>query len=279
LAIELLAIRSGHRASHRRRDVHRTGVGDHEAARLGTQAHRVGRGSHRLRNCFQGRAATVEPEEQRINQRGKVDQTATILVVDDDVMLLGGASRLLTGAGYEVLEAGSGREAMRLVEEHEPDLVAIDVVLGDATGIDVCREIKDRGIIENVDVILLSSLKTASESQAAGLEAGVDDYIARPVSNRELPARVDALLHLKRARDALGRQTERLNREVAERKRAERALDEHRKHLEEVIEERTRELQEAQERLLRRDKLTMLGQLAGGVSHELRPVNVNEVLE
>ena len=176
----------------------------------------------------------------------------------------------LARAGYRVLEAEEGREALRLARAQKPDLAVIDVVLRDIGGIQVCREIKEDDTLESMGVILLSGLETASESQAAGLEAGADDYVARPLSNRELLARVEALLRLKRARDELRRQAERLKREVTERKRAEQALEEHREHLEDLVEDRTWELQEAQERLLRREKLAVLGQLAGGVSHELR---------
>jgi signal transduction histidine kinase len=122
-------------------------------------------------------------------------------------------------------------------------------MLPDGNGVEICRHLKETQAKPQSYIILLSGVKTTSDYQAEGLEAGADSYIARPVSNRELLARVQAMLRLKQAEDR---------------------LKEYSEHLEEMVEERTHKLREAQDKLLRREKLAVLGQMAGSVGHELR---------
>lgn len=126
-----------------------------------------------------------------------MDYKATILVVDDDAVLLKGLHRILESAGYHSLTASTGSECLATLQEIKPDIVLLDVMLPDGSGFDVCKEIKSRTEYGNVYVVLLSSLKTSSDDQAEGLETGADGYIARPISNRELLARIHALLRLK----------------------------------------------------------------------------------
>ena len=157
-----------------------------------------------------------------------LNEKAKILVVDDDATLRRIAQRVLVRAGYEVLEAGTGSEGLRLAVEDAPDIAVLDVVLPDMDGLDLCRRIKESENRGATHVLMLSGHKIDSESQAAGLEAGADDYVTRPVSRRELLARVRTLLRLKRTRDAL-------RREVAERRRLEREASERKEYLEAVL--------------------------------------------
>jgi len=124
-------------------------------------------------------------------------QNGTILAVDDNPILLKGMHRILESAGYHVLTASTGGECLAILREIKPDMVLLDVVLPDGSGFEICKEIKSRTEYGNVYVVLLSSLKTSSDDQAEGLETGADGYIARPISNRELLARIQALLRLK----------------------------------------------------------------------------------
>jgi DNA-binding response OmpR family regulator len=132
-----------------------------------------------------------------------MDKITRILIVDGDPNLLQIHSRLLKSVGYQVVEAGMGQDGLRLAKETRPDLILLDVVLPDIDGITVCRRIKADPALTGSFVILFSGLRTASEDQAGGLEAGADGYIARPISNREFLARVQALLRIKRTEDAL----------------------------------------------------------------------------
>jgi CheY-like chemotaxis protein len=121
------------------------------------------------------------------------------LIVDDKIHALHGVSRIMMGAGYEVLEASNGTDCLRLAAEHKPDLILLDVVLPDIDGREVCRRIKSDPETKGIYVVLLSSIRVESDSQAEGLEQGADGYIARPIPNRELLARVKSMLRLKQA--------------------------------------------------------------------------------
>ena len=127
----------------------------------------------------------------------------TVLVTDDspDILLL--STMLLRRAGYEVLEASTGKECLDAVRIHHPDLVLLDVVLPDMTGVQVCREIKTDKNLDDIFVILASGVRISSEHQAEGLDIGADGYIIRPISNKEFLARVQAGERIKRAEHAL----------------------------------------------------------------------------
>ncbi len=116
--------------------------------------------------------------------------TPTILVVDDNVPALTATVRILEKAGYEVTQAGDGASALREVRARRPSLVLLDAILPDLSGPEVLRQIRTDPALARVSVVLLSSLQTNPEQQAAGLDAGADGYIARPIANAELLARV-----------------------------------------------------------------------------------------
>ena len=125
-----------------------------------------------------------------------MNQKITILVVDDDPDVRYAAVRIIRSAGYRVLEAATGKECLRMAKEHRPDMILLDVVLPDIPGTEVCRRIKSDPGFGGIFVILTSGVKTGSRHQTDGLETGADGYIARPVSNRELTARIDAMVRI-----------------------------------------------------------------------------------
>lgn len=190
-------------------------------------------------------------------------EPTAILVVDDDPLILSIAERVLREKGYDVATAATGEAALRLAQEQKPALVLLDVLLPDANGVEVGRQIKVAAEGSPPFVILVSGVKTAPDDQAFGLESGADGYIGRPVSNRELLARMEAALRLKRAEEALAERTkeleaanERLKAEVAERKRAEQAL------------------RENEARLVQQERLAAVGQFTTGLAH-----GVNNILQ
>ena len=119
-----------------------------------------------------------------------------ILVVDDDAEVARGTSRLLERAGYTVATALSAAEALASLAATRTDLVLLDRHLPDLDGVEVCRQIKANPACTGLFVIFVSARYTLSEEQSAGLESGADGYIARPISNRELLARVEAFVRL-----------------------------------------------------------------------------------
>jgi DNA-binding response OmpR family regulator len=130
-------------------------------------------------------------------------QEFKVLVTDDDPEILLLTAMVLKRAGYEVFEASSGSECLQAVQTFHPDLVVLDVMLPDMTGVEACRKIKGDQDLQHTFVILASGIRISSDSQAEGLNIGADGYIVRPISNKELVARVQSLERIKRAEDAL----------------------------------------------------------------------------
>lgn len=113
-----------------------------------------------------------------------------ILVVDDEKPISDIVKFNLTKEGYEVFTAYDGEEALEKVEEIQPDLVLLDLMLPKIDGLEVCREIRKR---YNMPIIMVTA-KDSEIDKILGLELGADDYVTKPFSNRELVARVKANL-------------------------------------------------------------------------------------
>ena len=92
--------------------------------------------------------------------------------------------------GYEVLTAFDGKEALEMFEAEQPDILILDLMLPEVDGLEVARTIRKTS---NVPIIVLSA-KDSEFDKVIGLEIGADDYVTKPFSNRELQARVKALL-------------------------------------------------------------------------------------
>jgi len=132
-----------------------------------------------------------------------MSEAITILVTDDDPRILLLMTEVLGEAGYEVLQASTGKECLEALKAHHPDIVLLDVMLPDTTGMELCRQIKADERLQGIFVILWSGVQVSSESQADALNAGADGYITKSVSNEELLARVRSVARIKRAVDAL----------------------------------------------------------------------------
>lgn len=144
-----------------------------------------------------------------------------ILVVDDEPDLRHTCCRLLSSIGYEVMEASTGEDGLRLTQERQPNLVLLDVSLPDIDGIEVCKRIKADATLAGVFVIL-SSTQSSSDWQVTGLEAGADGYIVRPISDCELVAQVQAMVRMAELIAANAT----LQAQIAERMQTEEALRE-----------------------------------------------------
>lgn len=132
-----------------------------------------------------------------------MDTPIRILVVDDNAQLRAATVRLVQGAGYVTAEAPDGTAALDLVRAFQPDLLLLDVEMPGINGVEVCRRIKADASHTAPFVVLLSSSRIATEDQSLGLEQGADGYIARPIANRELLARVHSFVRLQQAEHAL----------------------------------------------------------------------------
>ena len=136
----------------------------------------------------------------------RADETGrrtTILAVDDTEANRFVVRRILEEAGYRVIEAGTGRDALRLAAEEQPELVILDVHLPDLLGFDVAEELKRAPATATLPILLLSASFTTVEARAHGLEHGGDAYLTHPVEPPVLVATVRALLRGRRAEEAL----------------------------------------------------------------------------
>ncbi|MDB6092437.1 MAG: sensor hybrid histidine kinase [Gammaproteobacteria bacterium] len=143
-----------------------------------------------------------------------------ILNCDDTVEMRYGKTRVLRAAGYEVVECGTGAEALRKVRELMPDLVLCDVRLPDMSGLDVCRRIKQDAVTGTIPVIQISATFVTKDHQKEGLKHGADIYLTEPLEPKELETVVSVLLRLARTEAGL---REALARERAARAQAEEA--------------------------------------------------------
>jgi two-component system, sensor histidine kinase and response regulator len=126
-----------------------------------------------------------------------------ILVVDDIPELRSITTNVLINAGYEVVEARNGAETIEMVIQELPDLVLLDIILPDINGVEVCRQIKSMRLNSPPYVVLFTAELITSDDLAVGLEGGADGYMSRPISNRELLARIESFYRLKSTEDAL----------------------------------------------------------------------------
>jgi DNA-binding response OmpR family regulator len=115
---------------------------------------------------------------------------ATVLVVDDEPIVREVVVRYLAREGYRTLEAGDGDVARGLIEQSDPDLVVLDVMLPGTDGLELCRWIRGRS---ELPVIMLTA-RGEEADRIVGLELGADDYVTKPFSPRELAARVRSVL-------------------------------------------------------------------------------------
>ena len=113
-----------------------------------------------------------------------------ILVVDDEKPISDIIKFNMVKEGYEVVTAFDGREALELFEAERPDILILDLMLPEIDGLEVARTIRKTS---NVPIIVLSA-KDSEFDKVIGLEIGADDYMTKPFSNRELQARVKAIL-------------------------------------------------------------------------------------
>ena len=127
------------------------------------------------------------------------DGKARILVVEDEEPILMGIRENLEDAGYEVITAMTGPDALERALEQSPNLVVLDLMLPGMSGYEVCRELRDRG--RDVPVLMLTARHDEFD-KLHGFEMGADDYVTKPFSIEELLARIRAILHRGRRQDS-----------------------------------------------------------------------------
>ncbi len=119
--------------------------------------------------------------------------TATILIAEDEPAQAELLSYNLKAEGYDCVLAGDGAEALLCIEEARPDLLVLDWMLPEVSGLEVCRRLRKRPETADLPVIMLTA-RGEEDDRVRGLEVGADDYVVKPYSPAELIARIRAVL-------------------------------------------------------------------------------------
>jgi DNA-binding response OmpR family regulator len=134
---------------------------------------------------------------------------ATILLIDDSA-----ENRLLLTSqlgmqGYTLLQAEDGAEGIAIARREQPDLILLDVMMPGMNGFDVCQQLKADALTRGIPIIMVTALREV-QYRIKGIEAGADEFLSRPHHREEMLLRVKALLQLKRAREHLEEERNRL---------------------------------------------------------------------
>jgi signal transduction histidine kinase len=183
----------------------------------------------------------------------------TILNVDDLEAQRYVKTRDLEAGGFVVIEARTGAEALRLIEQHHPPVVLLDVQLPDISGYEVCAFIKQKW--PEIMVLQTSATFTTSEDRILGLNAGADSYLVQPAEPLELAAAINALLRIRRSEDALRALNATLDQQVQVRTGE---LEEANRQLRQEVSQRKK----AESELLQAQKMEAVGHLTGGLAHD-----------
>ena len=168
-------------------------------------------------------------------------QRMKILCVDDEPSHLKAVRRLFKNYPGELMFAASGREALDIVCESDPDLVILDINMPGMDGFEVCRQIKSNPD-KNTTMVLMVSGRVELEDRLTGYRAAADDYLTKPYDPSELIAKADVLLRLKAARDDLAL----LNRQLEEEVRRQAVA------------------------LMRKERQALIGRMVQGIAHNMR---------
>ncbi len=117
----------------------------------------------------------------------------SILIVDDDELVLRSVQRTLKLYNHHVMVAGGGAEGIQLARRHKPDLMILDVVMPGLNGYQVCRQVRTDPLIEDLPILFLTA-RAKDEDKIDGFRAGADDYLTKPFNIEELRLRVTAIL-------------------------------------------------------------------------------------
>ncbi len=134
-----------------------------------------------------------------------------MLVVDDNEQNLELMQAYLEDLGCPVLTARDGVEAVRMVEEHQPDIVLLDVMMPRMSGFQACKKIKSDPTTRDIPIVMVTALNEVGDIERA-VESGADDFLTKPVNRLELLTRVRSLMRVRQLRRQLDRTLDEMRR-------------------------------------------------------------------
>lgn len=116
-----------------------------------------------------------------------------ILIVDDEKRIRDLIAFRLENKGFEILSAEGGKEALAITETHTPDLVVLDVMMPDMSGLELCQQLKSNDNLKHIKVLMLSA-KGQKQDEEEGLKAGADGYMTKPFRAKHLIEKIEEIL-------------------------------------------------------------------------------------
>src|SRR5215203_1977257 len=135
---------------------------------------------------------------------------STVLIVDDNPQNVELLQAFLESLPVQIVTAGDGIEALKRVEEHNPDLILLDVMMPQLSGFQVCKRIKNDPKTKDIQVLMVTALNELGDIERA-TECGTDDFVSKPVNKFELLTRVKSLLRVRHLKSELERALTYLN--------------------------------------------------------------------
>lgn len=204
------------------------------------------------------------PRERDTMDSADQREQTTILIIDDEEVIVDLTSIILRNRGYRVLTASDAVTGLQIIEEERPELVLLDYMMPGMDGLTALREITARF---PETYVLMFTGKGSEELAVEIMKAGASDYILKPFKTQDLAERIEHVLKV--------RTVQLHNRHLMdERQRLLAEVEAWNRELEQRVQEKTEALKRAQVEILQAEKLASLGHLSGGLAHEIRnPLN------
>jgi len=135
---------------------------------------------------------------------------STVLIVDDNPQNVELLQAFLESLPVKIVTAGDGVEALRMVAEHNPDLILLDIMMPHMSGFQVCRKLKNDPRTKDIQILMVTALNELGDIEQAS-ECGTDDFVSKPVNKFELLTRVKSLLRVRHLKGELERALSYLN--------------------------------------------------------------------